>query len=65
MLKIEIGNKNHIAVLKPHGKPNVQDFKTATNKIDAHIKETGELNGLLIHTQHFLSNQLIVFKYVS
>lgn len=65
MLKIEIDNKNHIAIFKPHGKPNVQDFKTATNIIDAHIKATGELNGLLIHTQHFLSYQLIVFKYVS
>lgn len=53
MLSIEIDHKNHIAMLIPDGRLNVQDFKITTDKIDAYIKTTGKLNGLLIHTEHF------------
>ena len=53
MLSIEIDHKNHIVMLIPDGRLSVQDFKNATDKIDAYIKTTDKLNGLLIHTEHF------------
>jgi len=45
MLSIEIDHKNHIAMLIPDGRLNVQNFKITTDKIDAYIKTTGKLNG--------------------
>ncbi|WOG25987.1 STAS/SEC14 domain-containing protein [Endozoicomonas sp. 8E] len=53
MLSIEMGRKDGIALLEPHGPLSKEDFVSAARQIDPMIEERGGLAGLIIHTDHF------------
>jgi len=53
MLSVEIDKINGIAILEPDGPLSKDDFVHAAKVIDPYIKETGQFNGLLIHTKSF------------
>ena len=53
MLKIEIDERNGIAVFSPDAKLSEVDFKSAAGVIDPYIEKNGRLNGLIISTQSF------------
>ena len=53
MLAVTIDEENGIAILEPKGQLSKIDFESAANIIDPYIDESGQLNGLIIHTQKF------------
>ena len=53
MLTVEIDTPHNIAILSPDSALSEDDFERATDAIDKHIKATGQLNGLIIHTRSF------------
>ena len=53
MLSVEIDEVNGIAMLEPDGALSKNDFELAAKIIDPYIQETGQLNGLIMHTKSF------------
>jgi hypothetical protein len=53
MLSVELDEGKGIALLEPDGPLSQGDFEAAAKLIDPHIEKTGQLNGLVIHTQAF------------
>ena len=53
MLNTTLNKTDGLAILEPDGKLSESDFQVATEIIDPYIRETGKLNGLIIHTRDF------------
>lgn len=53
MLIVKLDQENAIALLEPTGALDKKDFQAAASEIDPLISASGQLNGLLIHTQSF------------
>ena len=53
MLTVEIDEIKGIVILSPDGALTASDFENAAKVIDPYIEETGQLNGILIHTKSF------------
>jgi len=53
MLKINLDKSSGILMVEPDGKLTENDFVEASKIIDPYIKETGKLNGIIIHSQSF------------
>ncbi len=53
MLSVDIDKAKGIVILEPTGSLSKSDFELAAKTVDPYIKETGRLNGLVIHTQLF------------
>lgn len=53
MLDIQLNNLTATATLIPCGALSEDDFKTATQTIDAFIAEYGKLRGIIIHSKDF------------
>ena len=53
MLMVKIDEVKGIALLEPNGSLSKQDFESAAAVIDPYLKRTGQLNGLIIHTESF------------
>ena len=53
MLAVTIDEENGIAILEPGGQLSKNDFESAANIIDPYIEDSGQLNGLIIHTNKF------------
>lgn len=53
MLIVKLDKENSIALLEPTGSLDVKDFQAAASTIDPFIEESGQLNGLIVHTQTF------------
>ena len=53
MLSVTMDKVNHIAILEPDGPLSESDFRSAANKVDSMIEESGRLNGIVIHAKTF------------
>jgi len=53
MLNIKLDKMNGIAILEPDAELTEADFKLACDLIDPYLKESGKLNGIIIHVQSF------------
>lgn len=53
MLNVTIEEQEKIALLEPEGRLRSADFASATSTIDSYLEKTGQLHGIIIHTQAF------------
>ena len=53
MLRIEFDEQGRFAILEPEGELSESDFQMAARTIDPYIEKFGELNGIVIHVEHF------------
>ncbi len=53
MLKVNLNEKESIAILEPSDLLSKDDFQLATKVIDSFIQKSGELNGIVIYTKSF------------
>jgi len=53
MLRIEMNAQDRIAILEPDGALTKQDFNLVTRVIDNYIEQSGNLEGIIIHTKSF------------
>ena len=53
MLKVEIIESSNIVLLQPTDKLTQSDFEAAARIIDPYIKNSGKLNGIIIHASTF------------
>ena len=53
MLIIHLDQENSVAMLEPVGALDKKDFQAASSTIDPFIESSGELKGLIIHTESF------------
>lgn len=53
MLHIDLDKQTGIAILSPDGALSEDDFVAASGIVDPYIEETGQLNGLIVHTESF------------
>ncbi|GLX84092.1 hypothetical protein tloyanaT_03440 [Thalassotalea loyana] len=53
MLKVEILESSNTVLLKPTDKLTPSDFEVAARIIDPYIKNSGKLNGIIIHVKTF------------
>jgi hypothetical protein len=53
MLTIKLDEQERIATLEPNGPLSASDFESASAIIDPFIGKTGNLKGLIIHTETF------------
>ncbi|MEM8843815.1 MAG: STAS/SEC14 domain-containing protein [Pseudomonadota bacterium] len=53
MLTVEIDKSKGIAILSPDGALTSGDFENVSNTIDLYIEESGQLNGIVIHSKSF------------
>ncbi|MEZ5535531.1 MAG: STAS/SEC14 domain-containing protein [Thiolinea sp.] len=53
MLAVQIDEANGIALFEPHSALSEEDFKVATQAVDAYIEQHEKLKGVIIHTKLF------------
>ncbi len=53
MLDVKLDEVNSVAVLVPEGALSKEDFVAVAAVIDSYIEKTGQLKGLVIHTESF------------
>ena len=53
MLSVTIDKVNHIAILEPDGPLSESDFRSAAEKVDSLIEESGQLKGIVIRAKSF------------
>jgi hypothetical protein len=53
MLNTILDQQRGIALLEPDGPLSKEDFQSAAAVIDPYIEKTGQLQGLIIHTESF------------
>ena len=53
MLIVKLDQEHAIALLEPTGALDEKDFQAAASMIDPLIESSGQLNGLIIHTESF------------
>ncbi len=53
MLKIILNEKEALAILQLEGALSSKDFEHAVEVIDPFLEKNGQLNGIIIYTEHF------------
>ena len=53
MLEFELSKDSGVLVLKPHGPLKADDFAAVAAAVDEYIRNTGDLNGVMIYAKSF------------
>jgi hypothetical protein len=53
MLEVHVDPSTRIVLLEPEGPLSPQDFEYLAQRVDPVIKESGDLNGVLVHARQF------------
>jgi len=53
MLKVDLDEKEGIAILEPDGELSESDFNSAAKIIDPYLENFGDLKGIIIHVKSF------------
>jgi hypothetical protein len=53
MLKMDVDQATRTVLLEPEGHLAKEDFELLAQQVDSLINESGDLNGVLIHTSKF------------
>ena len=53
MISLDISKEDGIVIIEPSSPLEQSDFEKITKEVDEYIKVSGEVNGIIIHTEKF------------
>jgi hypothetical protein len=53
MISLDISKEDGIVIIEPSSPLEQSDFERITKEVDEYIKVSGEVNGIIIHTEKF------------